>query len=190
MRKNIKSKLLIVLFILLAILLILIAIVKYFDPDKKVIRDYGYETMSVYRDPEIQKELDKEKTIRYENISVLQNLIGETPVSTTTKRVKEVFLNNIPNVIKETNDMSDEELTNYFNDNKTEISKKLSVDNETSFLNMISKFRELKSDLFEDCTACKFIDDNGLGVVVYYANEEIIECNIIGNNAECILFEF
>ena len=193
MKKN-NKKLLFMLIILIVILMTLVFVlkkIKNYDPATKAIREYGYENKGIYRDPEIEKKQEEKKRISYENISILQKLYGETPVSTVVDKVRKTIIDNISVIMKETNNMSNEELTNYFHNNESKIWKDLSINEETSFINMINNYRILKADPIRDCDSCKFIEkDDGISFVVYYSNGETVECSIKGDNADYVAFEF
>lgn len=187
MRKN-QKRLLIILLILLVLLVLLVVIVNKISNMNKARLDYGYEVMGVKKDPEIEKKLDK--SIAYKNISVLQELDGELPVSTVTNKIKQTFLTYIPDTIDDTRNMTKEELISYFDNNKIEIRKNLKIDNEDSFLNMIENFRQLNSDLKTEYESCSFSRDENIKLEFSYTNGETIECEVIGTNANTIMFQF
>ena len=190
-KNNNKNKLIfILLFLLILIFIILVFIneLENHEASHKAIEEYGYETMGAYNYTKFTEE--SEKSINYKNISVLQTLRGELPVGTITKQIKLVFVTNIPDVLQKTKKMSNEELSNYYFDNVTLIENNLRINSESSFLNMISKFRKLTSDLTEDYQSCEFLKDDNLKLIFSYDNGESIECYIIGEKADEIIFEF
>lgn len=184
---------LVILFVILAILFIVQYILEKtsnVDPVEKAKQDYGYETMGVYKDPQVEAELESVKNLQYENIMILRELKGELPTSTVVNKVKKAFVEAIPEVLEETEDMSEQELIKYYTDNEFDIQNDIRIDNQKSFLNMISKFKTLTCDVSKDYDTCRFSEGDTLTLTLSYENGETIECKILGEIANTIIFEF
>lgn len=186
-----KIKLLILILILLVLVFIIkfaISYIENYDEAKKEQENYGYETMPVYQTTE--ENYVPEKTIKYSNIRVLKDLKGELPSSTVITKVRTVFVEEIPPVIKEVGTYSSAKLKSYYAENKNDIRENLRIDNEESFLNMVEKFSKITCDLQKDFAACEFTNDENLGLKFSYENGEVIECKIVGENSNTITFDF
>ena len=186
-KNNKRIKLIIVLVIILAIILLL----KYCVENRVFDRRHSeFEIFNSYQGNPNKIELREELKIDYKNIDVLSGLNGELPVSTVTKKINEIFLINIPKYMEETKDMNDEQLSNYFNNNKNQILKELRIDNEKSFINMINVFTDIDMDKSNDDLTCRFLKGSYIRVEFTYGIDKIIEFKLKGNNAEEIIFEF
>lgn len=189
MRK--KKKIIILIIVLAVVLFVLIGINSYlknYDSAEKAQEKYGYQTMPVYKGAIENNE--SEKTIKYTNIEALQNLKGEFPTSTVIKKIKAVFVDEIPTVLEEVKDYNNSKLKEYYTKNAKDIKIKLLIVNEEDFINMVKKFSELKSDIKKDYSSCEFVVGNPLSFKFSYENAETIECKIIGDNSNTITFEF
>lgn len=190
MQDNKKIKLLVTILILLlciTIIKFIIQRIENYDPIVEEMKDYGYENLGISQDPQSDQE---EKQIEFTNITVLKELKGNLQISTVMEKVEKTFIEGIPEILEETEDMSKAELLAYYADNSLLIKDNLNVDNEASFLNMIEKFSNLKCNVSVDYKSCEFLDDGNLKLVFSYENQETIKCNLVGEHANLIMFEF
>lgn len=187
MKDNKRIKLLVTLLILLVIMTIMKFVIQKYESIDKFKNKDGYSNWGISEDPQ---EIKDENGIEFKNSIVLKELKGELQISTVTEKVEKAFLESIPKVLEETEDMSDYKLSKYYNDNSLEIRYNLYIDNEKSFLNMVEKFRNVTSNLTKDYESCKFLDEDVLKLVFSYKNGEKVECNITGDNANTVIFEF
>ncbi len=176
-KKIIKKTIFILLFVLVAFGVVL-AILKSNIYAKIAQKNYGYEIMGVYRDPQLEYEESKE--LEYKNISLLQSFTGELPVSFTTSTIKEIFLKKIPAVLEKVENLSVNDLAEYYSKNSYSIRRNLRIESEESFANMIEKFNDIICNLKKDYKTCEFIKENdNIKINFIYETTENIECYII-----------
>lgn len=187
--ENKKIKLLILIFILLVVLFVLIGLISYlenYDPAVEAQKDYGYESQPVAK----EEEYVEPKTLRIANSEVLQNLKGGLPVTTVTSKVKYVFTEAIPAVMKDIKGLKEAELKKYYADNKVNIKVNLKIDSEENFLNFAKKCSKITCDFAKDYKSCEFTNNDGLGLIFSYENGETIECKLVGENVNTLMYEF
>lgn len=175
--KVIKKIIFILLFVLVVFGVVLV-ILKSNIYAKIAQKNYGYEIMGVYKDPQLEYEESKE--LEYKNIGLLQSFTGELPVSSTTSTIKEIFLEKIPAVLEKVENLSVNDLTEYYSKNSYSIRRNLRIENEESFTNMINKVNDIKCNLKRDYKICEFIEEeNYIKVNFIYETMENVECHII-----------
>lgn len=193
MKDTKRIKILIALVILLVIISIMQFIIQKYNSRDRLMHKDGYANWGISEDsqeaPSIE-DIEANKKIEFENTTILKDLKGALQITTVTEKVEKAFLESIPKVLEETEDMSDDKLSKYYNDNSLEIRYNLYIDNEKSFLNMIEKFENVTSNLTKDYKSCKFSDEDELKLVFSYENGETVECKITGENANLVMFEF
>lgn len=193
MKDTKRIKILIILVILLVIISIMKFIIQKYNSTDTLINKDGYANWGISEDsqeaPSIEN-IEENKKIKFENTTILKELKGQLQITTVTEKVEKAFLEYIPKMLDKTEDMSDDKLSKYYNDNSLEIRYNLYIDNEKSFLNMIEKFENVTSNLTKDYKCCEFSDDDELKLVFSYENGETVECKITGENANTIIFEF
>lgn len=189
MKKRKSQKRILITLIIVTIFIISILSIIYTYSLKKVRDEYGYEIMGVYKPNDIATN-QTTKGISFKNMEILKSFKGELPVSTITKKIKSVFIDTIPEVITETADMDEETLKQYYSENVKYIRTRLRINNEESFLNMISKFREINCDLENDYDMCEFSSTEYVSFKFIYTNGQYITCNISGENVKTFYLEF
>lgn len=179
MRKTkIVKKIIFILLFMLIVFGIVLVILKSNIYEKIAQKDYGYEIMGVYKDPEI--EYEESKNLKYKNVGVLQGFTGELPVSSTSSTIKEIFLENIPKRLEDVQNLSSKDLLAYYNENQYDIKKNLRIESQESFVNMINKFHNVQCNLRKDYETCEFIRENdNIKINFTYETAENIECYII-----------
>lgn len=189
MQDNKKIKLLITILILLlciSIIKFIITKIENYDPVEQEMKAYGYENLGISENP----QEDQKKEIEFNNITVLKELKGSLQISTVIEKVEKTFLEEIPKVLDETKNMSHNQILKYYTDNMSDIRNNLNIDNQKSFLNMLEKLDNITCDIKTDYQKCEFSADDTLKLIFYYNNNEKIECNIVGEHANLIMFEF
>jgi len=192
MKKKLNKKnigILIAILVLLVILIIVNFAMSYLKKKESTPEHekYGYETMPVQNPKE---EYIPEKAIKYSNLGVLTDLKGELPTSTVVKIVREVFVEEIPQILEKVNGYNQTQLKDYYNQNAEDIIDDCRVATEQDFIKMVTTFSVLTSDLTKDFSTCEFKNDEDLGLKFSYENGESVECKIIGENSNLITFEF
>ena len=181
-QKIIKS--IIVISIVLIILLIILNNAEFLE---KILNKHEYENIPP---SDYQQFMESTKNLKFKNISVLQNLQGELPVSSVTTKLKDVFCEKIPKIIEDTKSLSEIEIDNYYKENEISIRVNLRIDNIESFRNMLEKFNKISSDLNEDYDYIEFSKDGSIFAKIVYINEDKIEFELKGKNANNISLEF
>lgn len=192
MKKKLNKKNVIILIAILILFIILIVISfakSYLEKNESTPEheNYGYDTMPAQNPTE---EYVSEKTIKYSNLGVLTDLKGELPTSTVVKIVREVFVEEIPQILEKVEGYNQTQLKDYYNKNTEDILNNCRIATEQDFISMITTFSALTSDLTEDFSTCEFTKDEALGLKFSYENGESVECKIIGENSNLITFEF
>ena len=184
-----KKRILLILTILVFALILTLIFIKIYNSPKMMQKRYGYEIQAIYKDE--TEERIEEKDIRFINVEILMNFEGELPVSTITKKIKQILLEKIPNYIEKTNSFTQEELENYYNNNPRQIAIDLNIIEKESFINMITGIRNVKSDLKTEFVKCEFIKELEKVLVKFtYLNNEVIEFDIEGNSSKNFSLNF
>lgn len=185
--KNKIKTILIFLIVILVIVTISVIGIKEDLLTKLAKKNYGYEIMGVYKDSSVEVE----KTLAFEGITVLQKLKGQLPVSTATSSIKKIFIEEIPKVFEECKDYDELKLKEYYNSNYNKIKSDLKIDTEESFVNMITKIKEINCNLQNDYDKCAFYEEEERIFVKFsYTNSQVIELYIKGNDAITFKLEF
>ncbi len=181
------KKMILICIVIIVILLGVLLVIKIVKSPKIAQKIYGYENMGVYKEADIKSE----KNLEYINISVFSNFNGELPTSTMTKKIKNIFIDEIPKVIKDVENLNKQQLKSYYEDNLKKIQNNIKISTYEDFENMIDKFSNLDIDLTTDYKSCEFIQESeSIKVKLTYENGDSIVGNIVGNSISNFLLTF
>lgn len=184
-----KKRILLILIILVIILILTLVFIKIYNTQEMAQKRYGYEIQAIYKDE--NEEIIEEKNIRFINVEALMGFKGELPVSTMTKRIKQVFLEKIPDYIEKTKNFTAEEIATYYDNNPRQIAIDLNIIEKESFINMIEGIMSVKSDLKTEFETCEFQKGTeNVFVKFTYLNNEVIEFEIVGNSSKNFSLNF
>lgn len=184
--KKVK-KLILICVVVIAVLVGILLVIKIVNSPKLAQKMYGYENMGVYKETDVESE----KNLEYINISVFSEFYGELPTSTMTKNIKNIFIKEIPKVIKDVQSLDKQELNSYYENNVKKIQNNLKIYTYEDFKTMIDKFSSLDIDLTVDYKSCEFIQESeSIKVKLTYENGDFIICNIIGNSTNKFVLKF
>ena len=183
-----KRKKKLILIILVAFLIIGLMLIIMINNYKKSIIEQG----KVFGSEENEKVASSQHVMNYKNIKILNDLKGNLPVSTTTKKVTACIYTNLPTILNEVRSYGEEELKEYYNSNSSDLEEKLYIYSEESFVNLIQKAKSINCDLVEDYDSCEFeYDQNGdLTFTVKFKNGKSFKGIILGINVVNIKFAF
>lgn len=188
--KNGKQKLAIAIVVLIVIIMILGLMIIYLSPDSSE-RRYDYEVLGVHKPENYVEPEEVTKVLKFENVEVFQTFGGTMPISTGRQKIKDMLIVQIPRYLELTKDFTDEQISNYFEQNSVLIMGALHVNTEKQFRNLLDKFRSLKTEINEyTIEKCELSQDASVILKIVFTNNEVVECKMLGNNIHTFYLEF
>ena len=189
-RKTGKQKLATIIVVLIVIIMILGLMIIYLSPESSE-RRYDYEVLGVHKPENYVEPEEVTKSLKFENIEVFQSFSGTMPVSTGRQIIKDMLILQIPRYLDLTKDFTDEQISNFFEQNSVQIRGALHVNTEKEFRNMLDKFRSLKSEINEyTIEKCELSQDASIKLKIVFTNKETVECKMLGGNIHTFYLEF
>ena len=131
------------------------------------------------------------ESIKFVNAEELNNFRGNLPVSTGMKTIKLLLTDIIPVYLEKTKDLSKDELKIYYANNANVILNELHISSESSFVNMIEKFRNIDLELnVENIDRCELSYDMSVKLLIVFKNNHSIEVDMLGKTIETFYLEY
>ena len=188
--RNFKNTIPVVVITLVIILMIFGVLALYLSPESSKNR-YKYEVMGVYKPENYVEPETVTKSIKFVNAEELNNFRGNLPVSTGMKTIKLLLTDIIPVYLEKTKDLSKDELKIYYANNANVILNELHISSESSFVNMIEKFRNIDLELnVENIDRCELSYDMSVKLLIVFKNNHSIEVDMLGKTIETFYLEY
>jgi len=164
-KKENNKKILISIIILL--ILITVGIVIILIKNQK--KDDRTAIMGIY-----DKTQEEVPSLKYSNLSEISVVIDESSSDVEiAKKFRTIFENNIPRLKSDIENLSDEQIENYYDKNQKEIKVEFYYIEKESFKSLCNHLKEMQSNLNQDFDICEFkAIDNKLEVTCNYKNGE------------------
>ena len=186
--KTTKQKIATAIVILIVILMIIGLFIIYLSPEATRNR-YQYEVMSVYK-PENYVEPEQTNAFKVTNMELLSGFKGNLPVSTGVARLRELFTEIVPHYLKQTENMDQDSLKTYYNENYEVIEADLHIKDADSFLKMIEKFNDITCDIATSINQCNLVDNGKIEITLLFNNDQTITCKMSGNYISTFKLEY
>ena len=166
-KENNKKILISIIVILILITISILAIILI----KNTKKDDKTAIMGIY-----DKNQEEVPSLKYSNLSEISVVVDESSSDVEiAKKFRTIFENNIPELKSDIQDLSDEEIEGYYEQNQKEIKSELYYIEKESFKSLCNHLKEMKTNLNQDFDICEFrAIDNKLEVTCKYKNGERI----------------